>query len=376
MILQKICYVTANRSDYAKVKYLLNIFSSMKDVELRIVATGSMLNERYGYPYRDIEKDGFCVNYRVNCLFDDDSPSGILKSMAMQLYEMSLIFEDFKPDIVILVGDRYDILPAATACLMHNIPIAHIQGGEKTGTIDDTIRDVITKMSHLHFVATKEAKERVIKIGENENKVFDVGCPSIDYIMSLDIPDDIDLTNLMPYCKNKISLSKKDKYFIIMIHPNVTDKDDINFDNILSSLDEFQNPKIVFYPNNDPLNYSIVSKINRRNDIIKFKHIPMSVFMMLLKNCACLIGNSSCGIRESCYFGVPTINIGKRQNGREHGKNVIDLSCDKRLITEAIKKQLVSSYEPEFIYGDGNSSKRILNILTGITSINYKNVRM
>jgi UDP-hydrolysing UDP-N-acetyl-D-glucosamine 2-epimerase len=371
---KKILYITSNRSDYAKVKKLLKDINEDSDFELYVVATSAQIKGRFGSGVKELEDDGLNIYKKIDCMIEGDSRLSMLKSSALEMYELTNIIENLKPDIGIIVGDRYDILTSVYVLSLMNIPIAHIQGGEITGTIDDVIRDVITKFSHIHFVSNEDAKDRVVSLCEDEKNVYNVGCPSFDYIKNLDIPDYVDYNLLLPFCKDVIDLKNSDDYFIVMVHPNVAIEEDVDMKVITEALDAFDNKKIVFYPNTDPFHQNIVNVINRRKDYIKFKHVSMECFMMLLKNCKMMIGNSSSGIRETCFFGVPTINIGKRQEGRLNGENVTHVPCEKDAIINAIKCSYDKKFSPEYIYGDGNASEKIIEILKSYEGLKYKNI--
>lgn len=371
---KKICFFTANRSDYSKVRTFIGEINSDSYFDLTTIVGGTHFNSRYGNSVGDLIDDGISVDYKVDCLMDNDSVFSMTKTSALQIYEITNILERNDFDLGVVVGDRYDILPAAYAFSLCNIPVAHIQGGEKTGTIDDMIRDTITSLSHIHFVANNKARSRLISLGEDDSHVFVSGCPSIDYIKNANIPKDIDMNILSEYCKDPIDLSKSDDYFLVIVHPNVTEPDDISIDDIISAVDEFPNKKVFFYPNSDPFHQPIVNAIFKRKDFIKFKHLSTLCFLMILSNCKCLIGNSSAGIRESCLFGVPTINIGNRQRGRDSGENVVDCSCKKEDIVLSIKSITNDRFKSCSLYGDGNSAEKMIKTLKSYRFLEYKNI--
>jgi UDP-hydrolysing UDP-N-acetyl-D-glucosamine 2-epimerase len=374
MIFKKICYITSSRSDYAKVKNLLKQINEDDEFELYIIATSAQIKQRFGDGVQELIDDGLTIHKRVDCMVEGDNRLAMLKSSAMEIYELTNIIDELKPDLGLVVGDRFDMLTSVYVLSMMNIPIAHIQGGEKTGTIDDVIRDVMTKFAHIHFVSNEDARQRVESLSEDRQYIYNVGCPSFDYIKSLDIPDDIDYNILLPFCKDDIDISKKDDYFIVIVHPNVAIEEDIDMKIILDALDNFENKKAIFYPNTDPFHQKIINAINRKHDYMKFKHISMECFMMLLKHCKCMIGNSSSGIRETCFFGVPTVNIGRRQEGRLSGKNVVNVKCSEDDIVSGIKSVYNKTFEPEYLYGNGASSDKIVDILKSYDNFEYKNI--
>tara|TARA_Y100000310_G_C20574596_1_gene759815 strand:+ start:40 stop:1164 length:1125 start_codon:yes stop_codon:yes gene_type:complete len=372
--MKKCCYVVANRSDYAKAKYLLQQLDRSPDFDLRIIITGSFVNPKYGRGEDDLLLDRLQPWRKIVNNLDDDSVASMVKSSALHLLELSSAIAEEHFDFGLVVGDRFDALPTAYAFSLLNIPTVHIQGGERTGTIDDLIRDIITKMSHIHLVANDDAKKELLRLGEDPNYIYVTGCPSVDYIKSVDVADDVDMRILRPYCKVDFSLSKEDEYFLVMIHPNVVDPEDVNIKEIFAALDMFSNTKVVFYPNNDPFHQDLVTAISKRSDYIKFKHLPMDVFIMLMAHCKCVIGNSSAGIREASLFGSPVVNIGRRQHGRKHGANVLTANCQKESIVAAINEVKDKTFEQFSLYGDGDATSKIIDILRSCESITYKNI--
>jgi len=370
---RKISFPICNRSEYSKVKYLIKKMNLDTYFDVRAVVSGSLHSDKFGQAVNDVISDGITVDEIPPCLIISDSIAGSIRTMGLQSMEFAGYYDINKFDLAIVVGDRWDIMSAVIPLSMFNIPIAHVQGGEISGTIDDVIRNVITKYSHLHFVSNNVCMDRVVNMNEDSQYVYDVGCPSIDSILSWDFGSDIDMNMLLPHMKDPVSICKKDDYFIIMIHPNVVDRNDINVNNVAKAIDEFPNKKIWFYPNNDPYNESIISCIRRRNDI-KFKHLPMRCFAMLMKHARCIVGNSSAGIRESASFGIPAVNIGSRQQGRDRNTNVIDSDSSTESIVYSISQALNIQCDYRNIYGDGRASDKMIDILKSIKSIKYKNI--
>lgn len=374
-IFRKIVFVTANRSDYAKVRPFIKLLSSDTRFELNVFATGTMSAEDYGTPVQDIISDGITPALDVYCGSGDTLPK-MVKSIGLAMIDLASYISRIKPDCGIVVGDRWDILPAAVSLSMMNIPVIHIQGGEISGTVDNLVRDVITKLSHVHFTATDQARDRVVSMGESSDNVFNTGCPSIDFINSVDVGGDVRIDMLKPYIKDPCSLSVEDKYIMVALHPNVTDPEDVDAEVVYKALSRMPNKKVWFYPNNDPFNRNIVKVIRRHhNDVIKFSHISMESFIMLMAHSGCIVGNSSSGIRESASVGIYAVNIGKRQDGRERNANVVDIDCNEGDVFEAVNWSIGRKYLGQNLYGDGNSSKKMIDILAGYKSLNYKNVR-
>ena len=375
-LFKKICIILTNRSEYAKVKSVLFRLREDKEFDLKILVGGSLANKRYGNAVQEITKDGFSISGVIKTIVDGDGVLDVIKSSGLQMYEEGLFFDSYKPDIAIIIGDRWEVVPLVFVLSMYCIPIAHLQGGEKSGTIDDVFRNVITKYSHIHFTANELCRKEVINLNECPDHVYSIGCPSLDIIKNIDVGDDVDLNKIQEYIKDPFTLSKKDKYFMVMVHPNVTIRSDIDIKIILKTLLRFPNKKIWFYPNEDPFHETITSAITRNREIIKFSHIDMNSFIMLMAHCSCFIGNSSAGIRETASFGVPTINIGDRQIGRERNENTIDVRCDENEIYRAVYNSIGKKYPCKNIYGDGKSSDRIINIIKSYKKLNYKNINI
>ena len=368
-----ICVVTNSRADYSRLKTLLQALKNNKSVNLQLFVVGSHLLSNYGQTVKDIEKDGFKVTYKTHTEVEGRVPVTMAKSTGAAITELASAFYNFKPDVVVVHGDRFEALAAATAASMMNIRVAHIQGGEVTGTIDEHIRHAITKLSHIHFPSTKSAKERIIKMGELPANAHTVGCPSSDVLLST---PKISFEELK---KQIFSFAKKEEwkknfnknYFLVINHPVTTEFDDSekNITGLLGALKNFDNNILMLWPNIDAGSEKLIGEIKnfereKKASVGIFPNFPLPLFVNIMRHAKVIIGNSSSGIREACYFGVPVVNVGTRQAGRERGNNVIDASYDKNEITKAIKKQIsAESYKPEYIYGDGTAGKKIADIL-------------
>jgi len=371
---RRIVLPIANRSEYAKIKYFVKQVIDDNFFDLTILATGSMCSQRHGNAIDEVLQDQVRVDYLPVCLIDDDSIENTLRSMSLQLAATAEYLASNHFDMGIIVGDRWDAVPSVTALSLFNYPIAHIQGGEVSGTIDNIIRGVITKYSHIHFVSTDECKHRVEQMGELSEYVHVVGCPGLDHLLSIDLGPDIDIKELGKYMKDPVDICKEDEYFVVMVHPNVTDRDDVKICELVSALDQFDNKVVWFYPNNDPFNEEIVQLMRRRRDIIKFSHLPRDVFLKLLAHSSCLIGNSSTGIREAASLGVPVVNVGTRQIGRDRNSNVVDVKFNRYDIEKGIKQSVIIECNGQNIYGDGHSSARIIEVLKHYNVLKYKNI--
>ena len=300
------------------------------------------------------------------------NPLTMTKSVGLAIIELSTVLDQLNPDIVIAPVDRFESLAMGVTPALMNIHVAHIQGGEVTGTIDESIRHALTKMSHLHFVATEKSFERVAKMGEPQETIFNVGCPGTDLLLRTPKMDNMTTIEKLndEIIKSRKKLNPNDPYLFMVQHPVTTEFGSAS-DQIIETVEalkQFNEQIIILWPNIDA-GSDVISKALRhhehnRNNIVILKHIPTEIFVNVLRNTLCQIGNSSSGIREACYFGTPVVNIGTRQSGRERGKNVIDAWYDRKEIAQAVKNQINhGKYSVEHIYGDGTAGEKIVDIL-------------
>lgn len=374
--MRKVCVITNSRADYSRLKTVLSSLNERKDVDLQLFVVGTHLLSHYGMTVKEIIKDGFNVSYEMYTEVNGSVPATMAKSVGTTIIELSSAFKNFSPDIVVVHGDRYEALAAAITASMMNIPVAHIQGGEVTGTIDEHVRHAITKLAHFHFPSSEDAKERIIRLGEKPENVFNVGCPASDLLLS---EKEISFEELK---KQVFKITKKEdwknnfdeNFFLVVYHPVTTEfnKIETEVENIFQALTEFDNSIVMLWPNIDAGSEKIVEVIKRFEKIESLKigvfdNFPINTFVNLMRYAKVMIGNSSSGVREACYFGTPVVNIGTRQQGRERSKNVIDVGCDKDDITEAIREQLKHGrYDISYLYGGGTAGKKIADILTSV----------
>jgi UDP-hydrolysing UDP-N-acetyl-D-glucosamine 2-epimerase len=372
---RKIAVVITARPSYSRVKTVLKAIQEHPNLELQLIVASSALLERYGSAVNYIENDGFAIAAKVFNVLEGENLTAAAKTTGIGILEISTVFDNLKPDIVITVADRFETMSTAIAASYMNIPLAHIQGGEVTGNIDEKVRHAITKLADYHFVASEDAKERVIKLGENPDFVFNTGCPSID--LALEIKQYKSLS-FSPYQKYGGVGAKPDisnGYIVVMQHPVTTEYKDSR-KHIETSLKAIQNlniPTFWFWPNVDAgadgtsTGIRAFRETHTLSHVHFFKNMEGQDFLELLQNCKCLIGNSSVGIRECAFLGVPVVNIGSRQHKRARAKNVIDVDYDTTQIKNAIQNS-INSPRPtgESIYGDGNSGKIITNLLSTI----------
>ena len=338
--MKKVCIVTGTRAEYGLLRPIIKKVDNGADMELQLVATGMHLSPEFGLTYQEIEQDGFAITERNEMLLSSDTPNGITKSVGLGIIGFADIFTRIEPDMVIILGDRYEVLAAATAAMIHRIPIAHIYGGELTlGAIDDAIRHSITKMSTLHFTSTKEYKKRVIQLGEEPDHVFCVGALSVENIKT---------QNLMSREKlsQSIGFSLDMPYVMVTFHPVTLENNTAGeqFENLLAALEQHKEYHIIFTKANADTDGRIINqKIDQyvewnHNRAIAFVSLGMIRYLSALQYCEMVIGNSSSGITEAPSFHVPTINIGNRQSGRIRAESVIDCGNRVEEISAAIEK--------------------------------------
>lgn len=370
---RKVCVVVASRANYGRIKSTMKAIQEHPDLELQLVVGASALLQRYGKAVDYIERDGFKVDSRVFMVIEGESPTTMAKSTGLAIIELATIFENLAPDIVLTVADRYETLSTAVAASYMNIPLAHTQGGEVTGSIDESVRHAITKLAHIHFPTTALSKKRLIQMGENEDAIHAVGCPSIDVICSLDLK--MSKNFVKTYTKKGVGpkIDFFNPYIVVLQHP-VTTEFGQGADQIQETLEAVYTLDIQvvwLWPNIDAGSDDISKAIRTFRENFNPEHMhfyinfPVEDYAVLLNNAACIVGNSSSGIREGSYLGVPAVNIGSRQSNRERGVNIIDVDYDHVGIKEAIQEQLDHGrYEQNILYGDGKASERIAKTLS------------
>ena len=374
--MKKICVTTSSRADFSRIETILRELKNRSPVELQLLVLGSHLLGIAGNTKLEIENKGFKIDHSLYMEVSGNNPETMAKSVGLAIVQASTLFDRLKPDIVLVHGDRFESLAIGITAALMNIHVAHIQGGEVTGSIDESIRHALTKLSHLHFVSTEKSRERVIKMGENPATVFNIGCPGTDLLLRnqrMSRRDTLSWLN-KNMIKSNNTLNTDMPYLFIIQHPVTTEyqRADEQINETLDAVKEYKGQVIVLWPNIDAGSDSLSGSIRRHFVITNkqariFKHIPSEIFVNVLRNASCFIGNSSSGVRESCYFGTPTVNIGSRQNTRERGSNVIDVGYDRKEIARAIKKQIVHGrYPVEHIYGDGTAGKQFADICATI----------
>ncbi|PQJ73314.1 UDP-N-acetylglucosamine 2-epimerase [Polaribacter butkevichii] len=373
---RKICAVVTARPSYSRIKTALLAIKNHPELELQLVVAGSALLGRYGNAVDFIEKDGFVVDEKVFMVLEGENKTAMAKTTGLGVMELANVFYKLKPDAVITIADRFETIATSIAAAYQNIPLIHIQGGEVTGNIDEKVRHANTKLADIHLVASEEAKERVIKLGEEPDFVINTGCPSIDLAKEIKENPKLTFNPLEKYGGVGANVDWQNKgYIVVMQHPVTTEYEAAKEDVLktLEAVTELDIPTFWFWPNVDAgadgtsNGIRTFREINKPQNIHFFKNMEPQDFLKLLVNSKCLIGNSSVGIRECSYLGVPVVNIGTRQNRRQRGNNVVDVSYDKEGIKEAILNQIENTkISSSTIYGDGASGQKMADVLSKI----------
>jgi len=370
---RKVCVVITARPSYARVKTALKAIEVHEMLELQLVLAGSALLDRYGSAVKVIEKDGFEVVEKIYNILEGETPTAMAKTTGIAITELATAFYNLKPDVVVTIADRFETIATSIAASYQNIPLVHIQGGEVTGNIDEKVRHANTKLADIHLVASEDARQRVIRMGEDPQFVFNTGCPSIDIAREVMENSILDFDPIEKYGGvGNDGLKWREGYLVVMQHP-VTTEFERSREHILMTLEavnELDIPTFWFWPNVDAGSdgtsrgiRQFREKYNPQN-IHFFKNMEPVDFLKLIKNAKALVGNSSVGIRESAFLGVSVVNIGSRQHGRQRGKNVTDCKHDKEQIKEAVMRSVIQdTYESEHIYGDGYAGEKIADVL-------------
>jgi len=343
------------------------------DLELQVVAAASALLDRYGMVTEVLESDGFDISARVYMLIEGESPVTMAKSTGLGLVELPTIFEMLKPDVVITVGDRFETMATAIAAAYMNIPLAHTMGGEISGTIDESVRHAVTKLAHLHFPASEDAKNRILRMGEDPASVYTVGCPRIDVVAEITRYDaNLAEDPFLDYEGAGAQVNVNEPFLLVSQHPVTTEygQGENQITETLMAIQELDMPTIMLWPNADAGSEDVARGMRKFREHFPHEHIrfyknfPVETYVQLMLYCSCMVGNSSSVIREGAFLGVPAVNIGTRQMGRERGNNVVDVGYDRGPIVKAIRQQSANGrYPSDPIYGDGNAGERIADIL-------------
>jgi len=368
--MKKIAVVTGTRAEYGILYPVLKAIEAHAGLKLSLIVTGMHLSHEFGYTVQEIEKDGFKIDAKVDMLLSNDTLEAMAKSVGIGIIGMAQTWELLKPDLILVFGDRVEPLAAAITGAYMNIPVAHIHGGEVCGNIDDPARHAISKFAHIHFPVTKKSAERIINMGEEDWRVHTVGSPALDVILNETMLPAKALTQELG-----INLSRS---LILLVQHSVTTQVDEAAEQMRKTLEavvQIGNPTVLLYPNSDAGGrrmIEVIKKYEKYPFIKTFKSLPHKEYLSLMKVAGVMVGNSSSAMIEAPSFGLPAVNIGTRQEGRERGKNVIDVRHNKQEIVKGIEKALT---DDEFLtevkkcenpYGDGKTSQRIVEILSKV----------
>ncbi|MFT7005497.1 MAG: UDP-hydrolyzing UDP-N-acetyl-D-glucosamine 2-epimerase [Sulfurimonas sp.] len=372
--MKKICVFVGSRANYSSIKSVMRAVKDHSKLELQVVLGASAVLDRFGKVEDLIRKDGFEPNFTFHNIIEGETPTTMAKSTGLGLMDASMIFNNLKPDMLVVVGDRFEMMSVTLAAAYMNIRIVHTMGGEVTGTIDESIRHAITKFAHIHFPANEDSRERIIKMGEDEKFVFNVGCPRTDLVSdelknnSYEVLKDLFKT----YGGVGKEFDLKQPYLLVSQHSVTTEfgNNRWQIEQTLTALEELSIPVIMLWPNADAGGDDISKGIRTYREkynpkwLHLFKNLPTHIYIHLMNTTGCLVGNSSSGVREGAFIGTPVINVGTRQNKRLRTSNVIQVDYDAKQIINGIKKQLEhGKYSSSNIYGDGTAGKKIADIL-------------
>jgi UDP-hydrolysing UDP-N-acetyl-D-glucosamine 2-epimerase len=370
--MRRVCVVVTARPSYSRIKTALDAIRAHPELELQLVIAASALLDRYGSVIDQIVADGFSIDAQVYMVIEGENPTSMAKTTGLGIMELATAFYNLSPDVVVTVADRYETIATALAAAYMNLPVAHVQGGEVTGSIDEKVRHAVTKLSDLHFVATDKSRERLLRMGESQDAVFVTGCPSIDLaaellasvgdsripgVNRLGVGDPIDLG---------------DEYLVVLQHPVTSEYAQARFhiEQTLGAVASVGVPALWFWPNVDAgsdgtsKGIRVFREAGHAEGFHFIKNLPPLEFLSVMLHSRAIVGNSSVAIREGSYLGVPAVNIGTRQRNRERGRNVIDVDYEQGAIAGAIRRQIVNGrFEPDPIYGDGKAGHRIAELL-------------
>jgi len=368
---RKIAVVTTSRADYSHLYWPLRELASHPDIELGVIALGPHLSPEFGHTIAEIEREGFPVKARIECLLSSDTDTGMAKTIGVAILSLADTLTAWRPDLILLIADRYEMMAPASVALALRIPIAHIEGGEiSQGAIDDQVRNALTKLAHIHFTSTETARRRVIAMGEEPWRVHHAGAPSLDHLRrsKLFSRDQVE---------RRLDLKLSSPCILAAWHP-VTILRDTNAeaDALFAALAEAPGQIIFVYPNTDAGSHALIQRTRAlaaaRSDTHIFVNLDAVTYWSLLGHVDAMIGNSSSGIMEAASFALPVVNVGMRQQGRERALNIIDAAADTAAITAALKRALAPAYRKKLRgmtnpYGSGTASNMIANILATVS---------
>jgi len=366
---RKVCVVLVDRANYGRMKPVMRAIQNHPDLELQTICTGTMLLERFGEAVRIVENDGFLVDGRIYVELEGSVPTTMAKSVGFAMIEFSTEYHRLKPDLVLLIGDRYEALAAAVSAAYMNLCLCHIQGGEVSGSIDESARHAITKFAHYHFPATKRAAKYIIRMGENPNTILGVGCPSSD--LAADVTSD-GLDELINRSGRGCHIDPTHPFLLAVFHPITTEYggETERMECLLAALARLAYPTVLLWPNIDAGadHISKIIRVFRDHEETTWLRTLINLapegYLKMLRATACAVGNSSSFVRDAGYFGTPVVLVGNRQLGREYDQHVRPVAAETDAIEVALRKQLDHGrYAPSILYGDGQVAGRIADAL-------------
>ena len=369
---RRICVVLVDRANYGRLKPVMYAIRDHPQLELLTVAAGSLLLERFEQPVQVVRADGFRIDSEIFMELEGSTPGTMAKSVGFGIIEFSTEFQRLRPDFVLIIGDRYEALSAAVAAAFMNIPIVHMQGGEVSGSIDESTRHAITKLAHYHFPATVRSAENLIKMGERRETVLGIGCPSSDIARTLDRTLSSKMFNSHG---SGIEIDPAAPYLLVVFHPTTTEfgGERGQMETLLRALDEVRIQTLILWPNIDAGADHISKAIRVFRDgashpwLRAVTNLTPETYLVILSRAACAIGNSSSFVRDSSYFATPVVLVGNRQSGRETADNAIRVPASLDAISEAVRTQLAHGpYPPSSLYGDGQVSDLVTRTLVEI----------
>jgi UDP-hydrolysing UDP-N-acetyl-D-glucosamine 2-epimerase len=369
---RRVCVILVDRANYGRLKPVMRAVAAREELELQVVAAGTMVLERFDLPVRVVRQDGFRVDGEVYIELEGSTPATMAKSVGFAVVEFASELQRLKPDLVLLIGDRYEALSAALAAAFMNIPIAHIQGGEVSGSIDESTRHAISKYAHFHFPSTRRASQYLVRMGERPDTILAVGCPSSDIARLLDRRLDPDIINSRG---SGAPIDATKPYLLVVFHPTTTEYggERRQMEELLAALEELSRPTVLLWPNIDAGSDHISKAVRRFRDLRRpdwlhtLVNLSPEEYLKVLANAGCAVGNSSSFVRDAGYFGTPVALVGNRQDGRETDVHVRRCAPLGTEIAGVVRAQLAHGrYAPSTLYGDGYVSERIAAALASL----------
>lgn len=377
--MKKIAVYVGSRANYSSARSIMKSIQAHSELELVIVLGGAAVLSRFGSMSAILEEDGFKADIVANTIVEGETPVTMAKSVGLGMIDFSMILDNISPDCVVAIGDRFDVMPWVLSAALSNIAVAHTMGGERTGTIDESIRHAITKFANIHFPANQDSAERIIKMGEAPETVFISGCPRNDYVIECldrlkndEVVSSKDIFTEYKGVGKEFDLEAED-FLLVSFHPVTTEygSNREHIEAILAALSELKMHTIMIWPNADAGSDEISKAIRILREKVNpdwlhlFVNLPIDIYVQLMYQCASMIGNSSSAIREGEVIGVPAVNVGTRQNMRLKGENIIDVSPNKEDILKAINKQKAHGrYQTNYLYGEAGAGDKIAEVLS------------